>query len=165
MSTNDTQKKQEEIFLTYHDKVQHYIYTKVSNVQVAEDLASTVFLKVYQKYEEFDESKSKLSTWIYTIANNTVIDYYRTNHVGEEIPEVLADDTSVEDEVLDSVMLEELACALEKLPERERDIIILHYYKEMTLKEVAFKLGMSYANIKIVHNKALAALQNIMKDS
>ena len=156
-------KKQEELFLEYHDKVQHYIYTKVSNPTVAEDLTSTVFLKVYQKFDAFDETKSKISTWIYTIANNTVIDYYRTSHPAEEVPETLQDASCVEDEVLGEIELEELACALERLPERERDLLILHYYKELTLKEVALRLGMSYANVKIVHNKALTQLQNIMK--
>ena len=52
--------------------------------------------------------------------------------------------------------------ALEKLPQRERDLIILHYYTGLTLKEVAVKMSMSYSNTKLVHNKALMLLRNRM---
>ena len=45
------------------------------------------------------------------------------------------------------------------LKERERDLILLHYYKGLTLKEVADKMGMSYINAKVIHKKALAALR------
>ena len=58
--------------------------------------------------------------------------------------------------------LNELADALEKLPQRERDLIILHYYTGLTLKEVAVKMSMSYSNTKLVHNKALMLLRNRM---
>lgn len=56
-------------------------------------------------------------------------------------------------------MLEILATALEKLEKRERDIIVFHYYDGLTLKEVGEKLGISYAYVKILHNKALSELK------
>lgn len=61
--------------------------------------------------------------------------------------------------------LERLSHALEKLHERERDLIILHYYKEYTLKQIAEMMGMSYGNAKVVHKKALKALEREMQDS
>lgn len=153
---------QEELFDKYHAKILNYINMKVSNITVAEDLTSTVFLKVCQKFDSYDQSKAAISTWIYTIANNTVIDYYRTAKVYSEIPEDVSTSDSIEDELLNEETLEELANALEKLEERERDIIILHYYSGMTLKEVALKMGMSYSNTKLWHNKALASLKKKM---
>ena len=61
--------------------------------------------------------------------------------------------------------LEALADALMTLKERERDLILLHYYKGMTLKAAAEKMGMSYINAKVIHKKALSALRNYFQET
>ncbi len=149
-----------EIYESYHTKVQNFIYSKVNDMYLAEDICSDVFIKVYEKYDRFDDSKSSLSTWIFTIARNTLIDYYRTRHVHEEVPEDMALDSNVEEEVLNNEMLDGLATALEKLDERERDLIILHYYSGLKLNEIADKLDISYSYVKLLHKKALVELKS-----
>lgn len=156
---------QEEIFRQYHDRIQHYILGKVSDYYIAEDLTSTVFLKISQKLQDYDESKASISTWIYTIANNTVIDFYRTNKTYEEVPEDIAVNGEPDEEILRSEQLTELADALRQLTERERDIIILHFYHNRTLKEIALTMGMSYGNVKVVQQKALMKLRGLIRIS
>ena len=153
----DTQKA--AIYRDYHGKVAGYIRSKINSPQDAEDIAADVFLKVYEKLDSFDESKASLSTWIYTITRNTLTDYYRTRRVFEEVPETREDDFCVEDEICDAEMLETLADALEALDKRERDIIILRFYSGKTLKEIAETMHISYAYVKVLQNKALAALK------
>lgn len=154
----------EEIYKEYHDKVLRLINGKISNYTEAEDITSDVFVKVYAKLDSFDETKASISTWIYRIAQNTLIDYFRTRKVYSEVPEDLSDGGEVEDSVLSQEMLEALATALEKLPERDRDLVVLHYYKGMTLKEAAEKIGMSYSNAKLVHSKSLVVLKDLLSD-
>ena len=154
-----TDLKKEQLYREYHDKVLGYIWSKVNNRELAEDLAADVFVKVYEKLDSFDESKASLSTWIFTITKNTLTDHFRTRRVYEEIPETLTDSASVEDEVCNAQMLETLATALEALDERERDIIILRYYSGKTLKEIAAQLDISYAYVKILQNNALRKLK------
>ena len=60
----------DEVYEKYCDKVKGYIYPKVTNRADAEDLHSAVFIKVYQKFETFDQTKASVSTWVYTIARN-----------------------------------------------------------------------------------------------
>lgn len=155
-----TNEEKTRIYEQFSGKVKGYIYTQVNDSILAEDLCSDVFLKVYEKIDSYDDSKASLSTWIFTITRNTLIDYYRVRKVHEEVPEELASEESIEDEVCNNEMLELLADALSKLEERERDIIILHYYKGITLKVIADKLNISYAYVKILHNKALGNLKN-----
>ena len=155
-----TEQERSSIYEQYSGKILAYIKSRITNHHTAEDICSDVFLKVYQKLDTFDETKASLSTWIYTITRNTLTDYYRTNRISEEIPETMADGTSLEDDVCKNEMLETLADALEKLDERERSLIVFRYYSGMTLKEAAEKLGISYSYAKILHNKALKELQN-----
>ena len=151
-----------EIYKDYHGKVFGYIISQVSNSDLAEDLCEDVFLKVYEKLDTFDETKASISTWIYTIARNTLTDYYRTRKVCEEIPEEYESAISVEDEICNREMLEKLANALEKLDERSRDIIILRYYSGFKLTEIAEKLDISYSYVKLLHNNALENLKNYL---
>ena len=151
-----------EIYKDYHGKVFGYIISQVSNSDLAEDLCEDVFLKVYEKLDTFDETKASISTWIYTIARNTLTDYYRTRKVCEEIPEEYESAISVEDEICNREMLEKLANALEKLDERSRDIIILRYYSGFKLTEIAEKLDISYSYVKLLHNNALENLKKYL---
>ena len=154
-----TDQKKSEIYLGYRDKVFGYLRSHLGDTTAAEDLCSDVFLKVYEKLDTFDERKASVSTWIYTITRNTLTDYFRTRHVADEIPETFRDEASVEDEICRDEMLETLADALEKLDERSRDIIIFRYYRGMTLRAVAAKMNISYAYVRVLHQKALGVLK------
>ncbi len=152
----------EQVYQDYSKKVMSYIRSKITNVTEAEDLHSTVFVKVYEKFSTFDQTKASVSTWVYTVTRNTLIDYFRTRKVYDE----LGDEDIVEEDafqgILDDETLSELAAALEKLPDRERDLIIMHYYQHLQLKEIALKMHMSYSNCKLVHNKALMTLRRCL---
>ncbi len=153
----------DEIYLQYRDKVFGYVKNHVNSIEDAEDITSDIFVKIYSKLDTYDESKASISTWIYSMTSNTVIDFYRTNHIHSEIPEDLTDDgSSVEDEVLNSESLERLAEALEKLPQELVDIIVLRYYKGLTLKEVAKKMNLSYGVTKLRHREALGKLKDLL---
>ena len=163
----------ERIYTEYKDKVAGYVYNHINNYSEADDLVSDIFLKVYENLDRFDPSKASLSTWIYTITSRTVTDYYRTSRTyteipsenGEEgiMPDALVDSRGLDEDMLQEEQLDSLADALEQLSERERDLIILHYYKGLTLKEVADRMNMSYANVKIIHKKALDRMRGVME--
>ena len=147
------------IYTDYYAKVYGYLVSKINSRENAEDLASEVFLKIYEKIDTFDESKASLSTWIYTITRNTLTDYYRTRMVFEEVPETHDAGISVEDEICSGEMLEALARGLSALDERERNIIILRFYSGKTLKEIAESMDISYAYVKVLQNKAFDKLK------
>lgn len=154
-----TDTRKEEIYREYYKKVYGYILSKINNATNAEDLTADVFLKAFEKIDTFDETKASVSTWIYTITKNTLIDYYRTRRTFDEVPETEEDGSSVEDEVCNSEMLELLARGLETLDEREREIVVLRYSSGKTLREIAAQMGISYAYVKILQNKAFAHLR------
>ena len=152
----------EKIYKDFYPKVYQYLVNRMGNVEDAEDMAQTVFLKIYTKMDTFDASKSSLSTWIFNITRNTLIDQqrYMSLRLHEEIPETQADDGP---DMLDHLIMEQeqerLADALEKLTEEERDLIILHYYNEYTLLNIAEMMRKPYGQIKRLHTKALQKLK------
>lgn len=152
----------EQIYTEYRDRVMGYIYARLRSRADAEDLCQDVFEKVNMKLDSFDSGKASISTWIYSITRNSVIDFYRRSHPHEEIDENMAQDGAVDDNLLNDETLEELAEALEKLPAELREIVVLRYYDGMPLTEIAKKMNMSYGMIKLRHNSALELIRRSM---
>lgn len=154
-----TADEKERLYTEYRGKVTSYIRSRIYNESDVEDLCEDVFVKAISCADEYDPSKASVGTWLYTITKNTVIDYCRRARPAEEIPEDVPGDSSPEDEVTDAETLGELAEALERLPTELTDVIVLHYYDNKPLTEIAVLLGISYGAVKIRHNKALSALR------
>ena len=138
---NKTDISIDKIYEEYYQKVFSYIHSRISNYHDAEDLCEDVFTKVVKRIDSFDESKSSLNTWIYNITKNTLIDHYRVKH--DEL-ELLDNYEYIEEESpVSATEIADLANALEKLSEQEKDIIVLRYYQGYSLKEIAEKLSLS----------------------
>lgn len=152
----------ESLYAQYSSKVMGYIHARVRNRADAEDLCSDVFEKIQRKLGDFDPSKASVSTWIFTITRNTVIDYYRRSKPTEELDENLSDDTELDEGLLNSESLSELAGALRALPEEMRDIIVLRYYDGKPLTEIAELMGLSYGAVKLRHQGAIAKLRKAL---
>ena len=153
------------IYTQYCDKVFGFIRSKIFNQTEAEDIVQTVFLKVYSNLDKYDETKASLSTWIYTITRNTVYDYLkekRDHPVLELMDNTVYSADEPEDSILNNEALEELACALEKLPQDQRDIIILVYYKNLDRRKVAEMFGMTYGQLRYLHDKAMKRLGELL---
>ena len=150
----------EKLYRDFYPKVFGYVRSKVSTSD-AEDVAANVFVKVYANLESFDEPRASLSTWIYTITHNTVIDYWKRQEKAplslEEHLEYLAEETADMDG-----SLEALSEALEKLTSVQRDVVILHYYYGLQHSEIAQKLRLTPANTRKICSLALATLRKKM---
>lgn len=155
----------EQIYADYYPKVLQYTRHHSNGYMDAEDLAQTVFLKVFGKLDIFDPEKSSLSTWIFNITRNTLIDHQRSMAFRQHgaLSETLPDDS---DDILDRLIMEDeqarLADALELLDAEERELIILHYYSEQTLLCISELMRKPYGQVKRLHAKTLEKLRNQM---
>src|ERR1044071_6299092 len=66
------------LYETYLDRIHRYIYFRVMDPEVAEDITSLVFLRAWEKLETFQSGRSPFAGWLYRIAHNAIIDHYRT---------------------------------------------------------------------------------------
>lgn len=152
----------ERVYAEFKEKVARYVHGNISNVHDAEDVVSEVFVKVLDGLANYDERKASLSTWIYAITRNAVIDYFRAAKQFCELPEELSDAENAEEKLLNEETLEHLAAALKQLSERERDIVVLRYYSGKTLKNIADTMNISYSYAKLLHANALKRLRELI---
>ena len=152
----------EQIYTDYYKKVMGYISARIRSRADAEDLCSEVFEKVQRKLDGFDPSKASVSTWIFTITRNTVIDHFRRTRPSGELDENMAGDFEVDESLLHTESLSSLASALRQLPTEMRDIIVLRYYDGKPLTEIAEMMNLSYGAVKLRHQSALVKLKRLM---
>ena len=142
-------KELELIYREYEPKVTAYIRNHVSNPDDVKALSDDVFQKLLQNKEAFRKEPDSVSRLVYMTTKQTVEEYFA--------------EISEETQTLDAKSLDRLADALEQLDVRSRDIIILHYYADKTLEEIAAAMDMSYAEIELLDKEALDRLQKIIK--
>lgn len=152
----------ERIYTEYGGKIMGYIRARIRSTADAEDLRSEVFEKIMRKIEEFDPQKASLNTWIFTITRNTVIDHFRRSKPTEELDENLSDDSELDEDLLNTESLTELAAALRALPQQMMDIVVLRYYDGKPLTEIAEIMGLSYGAVKLRHQNALLMLRKAL---
>ena len=149
----------ETLYSQYSGKVMGYIHARIRNRADAEDLCADVFEKVQRKLDGFDPSKASVSTWIFTITRNTVIDFFRRSKPSEELDENLSDNIELDEGLLNSETLSELAAALKRLPPQMMQIIVLRYYDGKPLTEIAEIMHLSYGAVKLRHQNAVLMLR------
>ncbi|MDD7218435.1 MAG: sigma-70 family RNA polymerase sigma factor [Clostridia bacterium] len=166
MKQTDTKTEIEKLYQEYYPRIYGYIYNKIFSKEDAEDLTHQVFIKICNKWDTFNSQKASVSTWIYTIARNAVIDFYRTHHRHtdlEEIDEPVQDELDILENIISEEVQEMLLQALMKLSQEERDLIILHYYEERSLCSIASDMNIPYGRIKRMHTRALMKLKAEIK--
>lgn len=130
----------------YQQKLLSFI-RRISNISIeeAEDLLQEVFIKVYQNLNDFDPNL-KFSSWIYRITRNQVISHYRKNknrpqvlsfEINEEIFENLATDFDVTKQIDQQILKQNITKALNQIPPKYRDVIILKYFEEKNYLEIS----------------------------
>ncbi|RLQ94570.1 sigma-70 family RNA polymerase sigma factor [Falsibacillus albus] len=116
------------------------IFSYVGEWQQPEDLTQEVFITVFLKIDTFKE-KSSLKTWIYKIAVNKTKDYLRSWHYKKTTLSnnlfFIKHDNSVEEEFIMKERSNYISTEVFKLPIKYREIILLYYYKDFSLSEIA----------------------------
>ena len=157
----------QEFYSTYYQQVVFYINKKISNPFDAEDLASEIFLDCYSHYDDYDPQKSALSTWLYLIVNSRIKNHYRDakTYVDlESLVGVLSDDTIDMDACIYlQQMKQQLEKAMNRLPDRQRQIVKMRYFEEKSNAEVAAALGMTQINVRVQLSRALDILEKYVE--
>lgn len=153
------------LYNKYQPKIYRFIYFKVGHREEAEDLCHQVFLSAWQNITNYKHRGFSFSAWIYSIARNKIIDYYRLkkNFSDIEIEEVEAISGENPGRNFDSLVEKEnLKKAIRRLLPDEQDIIILRFIEDTNLKETAKILNKSEISIRVKQHRAIKKLRKIL---
>ncbi len=154
-----------ELYEAYFDRVYRFIFFRVTDEQIAEDLASQVFLKAWENLHRY-HPKGPFLAWLYAIARNTVIDNYRTRKPTVSLDEA-APVPSQEEKLDDRLQLEfdvkSLQAAMQRLTQEQQEVITLKFIADYDTAQIAKQMGKSEGAIRALQMRALQALARVMK--
>jgi RNA polymerase sigma-70 factor (ECF subfamily) len=152
----------------YEVKIYTYIYRRTGDQTLAEDLTGQVFLKMLEAIRNRKAWHSSFSGWLYRIAHNIVIDYYRQRdhqqHVSlDDEPSLPAlDDNPVTATEL-KLDVERLRAAIARLTDEQAEVISLRFLEGYNISEVAEMMNKTEGSIKALQYRAVATLRQLLQ--
>lgn len=164
------QKAQTKLINIFWVDVFSFVMKKVRDENDADEITVNVFSKVLSKLDMFDPH-FQFKTWILTIAQNTVIDFWRKkNRENEDAVENLDEvknqyAKSPEELLISEEEQKKIIKTIESLDANYQDIIKLRFFEEKSIKEIAEELGISVANTKVRVMRAKKVLAELLKNN
>ena len=155
-----------EAFLTLYNRYLNKVHNRVrSRVPISDvdDVTQEIFMAVVRSLHKF-EHKSRFNTWLYTIANRQIADYYRRRTRGGKEQEPLSlevvtfNEPSYEHEELDEQAA--LKRALNVVPEHYRQVVMLRFADGLSFQEIADELDKSLEAVKSLYRRAIQAIRD-----
>ncbi|CAM3909103.1 sigma-70 family RNA polymerase sigma factor [Lederbergia lenta] len=158
----------DQIMTDYGQAILQLAYSYVKNNAIAEDLTQEIFIKCYKSLHTF-QHHSNFKTWLWRIAINHCKDYLRSWHhrkvllTYESEVEPASDHDHVEQAVIQLNEDSKLIKAILQLPLKFREPIYLHYFEEMSIKEIELLTGVKQNTIKTRMRRAKTLLKESLE--
>lgn len=149
-----------QVTISLYADLKRFIHGKVKNLQDAEDIVQEVFIRAQQKSDQLKEPE-KVSAWMYSITRNSIIDYYRNKkkHLEESLQE-----TAEEYNLFNDCVAHCIHELMKTLPEPYREAMILTEINQLSQKDLAEKLNISYSGVKSRVQRARQMIKDKMNE-
>jgi len=157
-----------ELYERYFSVIYRYIVTRVHDEPTAEDITEQVFLNVFRKIRAYKDRGNLFSTYLYRIARNAIIDYYRKRDESAVLKEIhtgSGEPREMDQYIVRSEQLNLLHQALETLPDDYQEVIRLRILMELPTSTVARWMKRSPGAVRILLHRALKTLKEIVGEN
>lgn len=156
------------VYQRYSDKIYRFLYFHTKDLRLAEDLTSEVFLRVWKNWPRIKQDYTQ--ALLYKVANNILIDHWRKHknrkNVSYETSIEEGMEPSYDEEYVEKIArkddVRKIRKAIELLPDRLKQVIILRFIEDMSAKETAEIMEISEINVRVLQHRALVKLKEII---
>lgn len=147
----------------YATRIYGYLYRRIGNVQVAEDLTGDVFVRVLEAIKSERVWRLSFQAWLYRIAHNVAVDWFRSHRSDGNEPlddlDLASEAPGPAAEVAEAWAHEDLRSALAGLTDTQQQVLVLRFGEGLKSREVAEIMGKSVGAIEALQHRALAVLK------
>jgi RNA polymerase sigma-70 factor, ECF subfamily len=151
----------QQLFERYHGKMYSFVYARTGDTSAAEEIAAEVFVAAAKGISRYRPTGAPFAAWLYRIARNLTADYLERRRKRPAISLEGLDFSAgpwhhqVEDAA-------DIASALQKLKAEQQEVIILRFFADYSLQEVATAMGKSVGAVKLLQHRAIVAMRKHM---
>lgn len=149
----------------YAELIFRYVYSHLDNRLDAEDLTEEIFLRAWRALPKYDERGLPFSAFLFRIARNSLIDYYRQRKVVQSIDdvEIQSHEAGPEEAVDTRIENSDLKQRIAELREDYRNVLIFRFLSGLSPEETAQVMQRSVGAVRVLQHRALSALKELME--
>lgn len=163
-SAAGSQKAYELLYREYYPKISRFVAYRVNHRETAEDLIAEIFVKAWESLQGSSEVSS-FNSWIFTVARNRIIDYYRTKKSFSDLFE-LENLIEYEDNIVNEIDLDiaskEFLSVLDQLSEDQQQVIRLKFLEGLANEEIAAITNKTPGTIRVIQHRAILILKKLL---
>ena len=150
-----------ELYELHFQRMYRFVYSRVQDRAVAEDVTSEVFMKALRSIGRYQDTGRPFSAWLYQIAVNAVADRYRSQRPTDDIDEQyqLSDGASLEETAARRDEIRRIWRLIEDLPDQQRTALILKFQEDMKIEDIAVAMGKSPGAVKLLVHRGVTRLR------
>lgn len=150
------------------NSVYRFVFFKVGDATLAEDLTSEVFSKAWENIDRFEWRDLPFQHWLLRVARNVVVDHWRAHRRFpislDGLYELPSDALTPDELVARQTEVERVRLALKGLPDDQRDVLILRFIEGYSHADTAQVVGKSVVAVRQIQVRALRALREVMRE-
>jgi len=154
-----------ELYEAYFGKLYRYVVVRIGNRAEAEDMTQQVFVKAYKSISSYRWRGVPFSAWLFRIAHNLVVDFFRKESKRPTVPleeSLMASNDNVQQIVERRLDVERVMAATRQLTAAQREVISLRFAGGLAIAEVARVMGKKEGAVKALQHSAIAALRRVL---
>ena len=160
---SERKKEFSKIYDLQINKIYRFVFLKVSSKEKAEDITSETFSKAWSVFKDEERQIDNMNAFLYRIAKNLVIDYYRTKDQVlivpvDEVP-IIDPSQDLEQKSIDKSDMRSIKSALTGLSQDYQDVIIWYYLEDLPIAKVAELSGRTESATRVLIHRALSSLK------
>lgn len=154
-----------EIYKTYSKQVYAFLMSLTDDAHLSEEITQETFYRAYKNINLF-KGNCKLSVWLCTIAKNCLIDHIRKQRKYNEVElsDSVMSGSVIADDVVNKDIYKLMHKALHKLKEPYKEVFMLRYYSELSLKDIADIFSKSESWARVTYYRAKLRLKDILEE-
>ncbi len=153
----------------YQPMIYRFALVKMGGREEAEDLTHQVFLSAWQNIGKYKDLGHPFSSWLYQIAKNQIVDYYRSKKndisLDNSDAELFVSSATEPVDIPMRLAMEKVFIAIKKLKPEYQDVVMLRFVEDVSLRDTAQALKKTEGAVKLMQHRAIKELKNILGDT
>ncbi len=160
----------DDVLKEHYNEIFVFILKQIENVEDSKDLTQEVFFKTFQNYHKYDPKKAKVRTWLYKIANNHVINYWKSAYIRKKVNcEIDFARIADSEDTLETLIKAEdftiiLKLMIKSLSKRDVRIMNLYFFSELSSSEIAISMRMNKKTVSNIISLSIKKIKDDLRD-
>lgn len=153
-----------EIYDAYAPPIYQYVRLRISDPDMAEDIASDVFVQFIDSLKKRTAPRHTLRGWLFRVARNLIAGHYRSHIPHIALDESMHSYSNLEAQIAQNIAIAHMQQAIRMLNDDQQEVVVLRFGQSLSLSETAEIMGKSVSAVKSLQFRAVETLRGILEE-